>query len=225
MIIQKYIVCIIIAVLQVIPGMVRAQDLAKLNALRAETDIQKQINILFSITDDKESLKTIDQAIKQDPSNPSFYYLRGILNNGREKYSKALNDFSNAIDMGAGSLLLYRCYLGRGVSYMKLMEFENAMADLNSSIEKNDTLAVAYYSRAMIHYELKDYEASVQDFQKILRFTEGNGEFYFNLGMAYYRLEDKEQACRNLNKACTLGNTNACRMSLMECAKAIPTLP
>jgi tetratricopeptide (TPR) repeat protein len=196
-----------------------------LNELLAETDIQKQINIIFSITDEKESLRVIDQAISHNPSNPGYYYLRGILNNGREKFSKALDDFTQAIDMGAAPSLLYRCYLGRGVSYMNLMEYDEALSDFNISIEKNDTLAVAYYSRGMVNYELKDYEAAVEDFLRILQFSEGNGELYFNLGMAYFRMEEKEKACRNLNKACTLGNTNACRMSLMECAKAIPTVP
>jgi len=42
--------------------------------------------------------------------------------------------------------------------------------------------------------------------------------------MAYYRLEEMDKACPNLNKACSMGNVNACRMSLMECAKAIPTI-
>lgn len=225
MIRKKHIACACLILAEVLSGAAFAQDNAKLNELLGETDIQRQINILFSISDEKESIKTIDLAVKQDPSNPALYYLRGILNNGREKYSRALDDFTHAIEMGAAPSLLYRCYLGRGVSYMNLMEYDQALTDLNISIEKNDTVAVAYYSRGMVNYELKDYEAAVEDFLRILQFSEGNGELYFNLGMAYYRLENKELACRNLNKACTLGNTNACRMSLMECAKAIPTIP
>jgi len=47
---------------------------------------------------------------------------------------------------------------------------------------------------------------------------------YFNLGMSYYRLKEREKACPYFHKACTMGNTNACRMALMECAKAIPTV-
>jgi tetratricopeptide (TPR) repeat protein len=200
-----------------------AQNGSVLNQFLNETDIQKQINILFAVNDDKESMRMIDEAVRREPSNPRYHYIRGILNNSRQKYSRALDDFSKAIDMDPGQSLLYRCYLGRGVSYMNLMEYDQALADLNTSIEKNDTVAVAYYSRGRVNYELKDYEASVKDYLRILEFSEGNGTLYFNLGMAYYRLDEKDNACRSLNKACTLGNTNACRMSLMECAKAIPT--
>jgi tetratricopeptide (TPR) repeat protein len=90
------------------------------------------------------------------------------------------------------------------------------------SIQKNDTVASAYYTRGIVNYDIKDYEAAAEDFQKSLQYSEGNAALYFNLGMSYYRLEQKDKACPNFNKACSLGNTNACRMSLMECAKAIP---
>lgn len=202
-----------------------AQGNGKLNELLDETDIQKKSSILQSITDEKESIRIIDEAISRFPADPVYHYLRGILNNGREKYSKALDDFSKAIDLGAGPELLYRCYLGRGVSYMGLMEFDQALADLNNSIGINDTVAGSFYSRGRVNYELRDYEAAVSDFRRILEFSQGNAALYFNLGMAYFRMNDRDNACQNLNKACSMGNTNACRMSLMECAKAIPVIP
>lgn len=190
-----------------------------------EPDLQKQINILFSIEDEKESVRIINEAITRFPDIPKYYYLRGLLNNKREKYAKALDDFSGAIEHDAGPDLLYRCYLGRGVSYMGLLEYDQALTDLNNSIEINDTVAGSFYSRGMVNYEIRDYEAAVNDFHKILEFSKGNAALYFNLGMAYFKLEEKDKACQNLNKACTMGNTNGCRMSLMECAKAIPTVP
>lgn len=197
-------------------------------ALKIKSDfhpaLQKQINILFLMNDEKESVRVVDNAIELYPGNPGYHYLRGLINNGRERYSKALDDFTQAIDLNPGQDMLYRCYLGRGVSYMNLLEYENALSDLNASIGENDTVAGAYYSRGMVNYELREYESAVADFQKILEFSEGNAALYFNLGMAYFRMND-DKACQNLNKACTMGNTNACRMSLMECAKAIPAVP
>jgi len=187
--------------------------------------LQKQINILFLMNDEKESVRLVDNAIRLYPENPEYHYLRGIINNGRERYSKALDDFTAAIDLNPGKDLLYRYYLGRGVSYMGLLEYDQALVDLGTSIEQNDTIASAYYSRGMVNYELRDYEAAVKDFRKILEFSEGNAALFFNMGMAYFRMDDKDNSCQNLNKACTMGNTNACRMSLMECAKAIPAVP
>lgn len=184
---------------------------------------QKEINILFLMKDEKESMRLVDENIRQFPDIPGYFYLRGIINNAKEKYSRALDDFTTAIELNPGDLA-YRCYLGRGVSYFNLMEYEQALADLSTSINQNDTVASAYYTRGMVNYELRDYPAAIVDFQKILDLGEENAALYFNLGMAYFRLNEKDKACPHLNKACSMGNTNACRMSLMECAKAIPSV-
>ncbi len=186
--------------------------------------LQKEINILFLMNDEKESVNAVEEAIDKYPDVPAYYYLRGIINNSRGKFSKALNDFSDAIEMKPADIL-YKCYLGRGVSYYYLLEYDEALEDLTASIQENDTVASAYYSRAMVYYETKDYAAAVNDFQKSLEFSEGNDALYFNLGMAYYRLKEMDKACPNFNKSCSMGNINACRMSLMECAKAIPKVP
>jgi tetratricopeptide (TPR) repeat protein len=186
--------------------------------------LQKQINIYFLMNDDKEALRVADEAIRKYPDNPGYFYLRGIINNAREKYGRALDDFDKAIDLNPGEIL-YRCYLGRGVSHMNLFEYDQALADFSASIEQNDTVASAFHSRAMVNYELLDYTAAINDFLKTLDLSEGNSALYFNLGMSYYRLGEKEKACPYFNKSCSMGNTNACRMSLMECAKAIPVIP
>jgi tetratricopeptide (TPR) repeat protein len=231
--------------------LLRAQDEASVNALLAEADallavnnlsealaktksalailpeyhpaLQKQINIFFLMNDEKEAIRAVDEAIHKYPDIAGYYYLKGIINNARGKYIRAIDDFNKAIDLQP-SEILYRCYLGRGVSHLNLLEYDQALTDFTSSIEQNDTVASAYHSRAMVNYELHDYSASIKDFLKALDHSEGNSALYFNLGMSYYRLNEKEKACPYFHKSCTMGNTNACRMTLMECAKAIPVI-
>jgi tetratricopeptide (TPR) repeat protein len=186
--------------------------------------IQKEINILFLMKDEKESIRLADEAIDKYPDIAGYFYLRGIINNGRGKYSRALDDFTRAIELDQKDIL-YRCYLGRGLSYFNLLEYDAALTDLSQSIQQNDTVASAWYSRGMVNYELRDYPSAVQDFQKTLTYSEGNAALYFNLGMSYFRLNEKEKACPNFNKSCSMGNTSACRMTMMECVKAIPSVP
>ena len=188
------------------------------------TALQKQINIYFLMDDDKESMRLADKAIGLYPGAPDFYYLRGIIHNAKEKYIRALDDFNNAINRQTSGNQ-YRYYLGRGVAHLNLLEYDQAQADFTTSIELNDTVASAYHSRAMVNYELKDYAGAVNDFLKTLNYSEGNSALYFNLGMSYFRLEEKDKACPYFHKSCTMGNTNACRMALMECAKFIPSIP
>lgn len=190
-------------------------------------DIQallKQINMYFLMNNDKDAMRCAEEAISRNPSEPDFYYMKGVINNSREKYIKALDDFNRGIDLKPSSNL-YKYYLGRGVSHLNLLEYDMALSDFSSAIEMNDTAASAYHSRAMVNYELRDYSAAVDDFLKALEYSKENAALYFNLGMSYYRLNEKDKACPYFHKACILGNNNACRMALMECAKAIPAVP
>jgi tetratricopeptide (TPR) repeat protein len=242
----------VIVLFLLLPFVVNAQEDARISALLAEADgliavnnlpealtktqqaielapsslpaLQKRINIYFLMNDEKESVRYVDDAIRKYPDVSEFYYLRGIINNARGKYIRALDDFDQAIGLQpVGNL--YRYYLGRGVSHMFLLEYDQALADFTTSIEQNDTVASAYHSRAMVNYEIRDYAAAVKDFLKTLDYSEGNSALFFNLGMSYFRLNEKEKACPYFHKSCTMGNTNACRMTLMECAKAIPVIP
>jgi tetratricopeptide (TPR) repeat protein len=183
-----------------------------------------RINIYYLMQNNKEALRFADIAIKNDPQDPDFLYLRGIINNSIGKYGKALDDFTSAIE-SAKNEELYKLYLNRGVAYFNVLEYESAMSDFSRSIELNDTVASAYHGRAMLNYEMKDYAAAVDDFNKVLKLGQENSVILFNLGMSYYRLEEKEKACPLLQRSCTMGNKNACRMSLMECVKTIPKVP
>lgn len=186
--------------------------------------IQRQINIYYLMNDDKEALRLVEDAIKEYPNEPELFYLRGIVNNNRERYSKAIQDFDQALALLDESDS-YKVYLGRGIAHLSIMEYTQAMADFSKSIELNDSLASAYHSRALLNYELQDYNAAIEDFLKTLDHAEETPVLYFNLGMSYYRLSDLTNACPYFHKACTMGNNNACRMVLMECAKEMPDIP
>jgi len=197
-------------------------------ALRISADnvpaLLKQINIYFLMNNEKEALRFAGQAIEKHPSEPDFYYMRAIINNSKERYSRALEDFNRGFDLKPAANL-YKYYLGRGISYFNLLEYDRALSDLSSAIEMNDTLAGAYHSRALVNYEMHDYAEAVEDFLKALNYSKGNSVLFFNLGMSYYRLNEKSKACPYFHKACTLGNNSACRMALMECTREIPSIP
>jgi tetratricopeptide (TPR) repeat protein len=197
------------------------------NAQDTQSDIsslEKQINSYIAAGNDKEAMRITDEAIEKYPQEADFYYLKGMINNSKGRYERALGNFDKAIDLKS-PVNMYKFYLGRGVSHSNLLEYDLALTDLSAAIEMNDTVAGAYHSRAMVYYETHDYSLAVSDFLKALQYTAGNAAIYFNLGMSYYRLDEKDKACPYFHKACTLGNTNACRMALMECAKAIPVVP
>lgn len=194
-------------------------------ALGIEADnkkaIQMRITIYYLENDYKEALNIVEEAIKRFPDDGDFYYQRGLIQIGRQKFQKAIDDFNRLID-GYGNYELFKVYLNRGVAYMNLQEDEQALKDLSKSIELNNHNASAYHSRGMLNYQLKDYDAAVEDFKQALVYNDNNPETNFNLGMSYFRMEEKDSACPYFHKACKEGNLNACKMVLMECAKNMP---
>jgi tetratricopeptide (TPR) repeat protein len=183
--------------------------------------LQKRIDIYYQMNEIKEASKLTDDAIRKFPTEPEFYYLRGLINMAKEKYYKALNDFNKVMDLDK-PIELYKVHLNRGVTYLNLKDYDLAIEDLTKSIELNNANASAYHSKGMVYYELEDYSQAVDNFTRAIELSQDNPVTFFNLGMSYYRLEDKENACPYFHKACSLGDENGCRMALMECAKSLP---
>lgn len=183
--------------------------------------LQLQINIYYLKNDYKQALNFAEKAISQYPGESEFYYQRGLVNNGRGKYRRAIADFDKLINTDSGTEL-FKVFLNRGISLMNILEYERATDDFTKSIELNGNNASAYHSRGMLNYQLRDFNASVLDFKKALEINVNNPETNFNLGMAYFRLGDRDNACPYFQKACKEGNVNSCKMVLMECARNLP---
>tara|TARA_R110002111_G_scaffold247140_5_gene310207 strand:- start:21816 stop:22949 length:1134 start_codon:yes stop_codon:yes gene_type:complete len=77
-------------------------------------------------------LKPYDESIRHDPTVSSNYLGRGYLFACAEQYSKAVEDFNRASELGDSSaeLLTYR-----GYAYLKMELFEKGIADYELAIE------------------------------------------------------------------------------------------
>lgn len=175
---------------------------------------------LFFKDEIKEASDLIDDALKSHPDYASLYYCRGLIQNTREKYAKAIDDFNKAFDLEISNK--FDLFLNRGVSYLNLAEYDNAREDLNKAIEMEPYNASAYHSRGRVLYELKEYENAVSDFQRSLELNPKNEVAFFNLGMAFYRMGKKTEACKNFHTSCSMKYENACRMIIMECSDNTP---
>jgi tetratricopeptide (TPR) repeat protein len=170
---------------------------------------------------EKEAFELIDAAITKDPHISIYYYIKGVLNNNKGKYSRALENFDKALSLNAGTNE-FNIYLNRGISYLEVEETDAALKDLNKAIELGPSNASAYHSRGRIYYASKQYAEAVKDFSRSVEINPNNDAAYYNLGMTYFRLEDTKNACENFHKSCSLGNKNACKMIIMNCTGSTP---
>lgn len=180
---------------------------------------EKKINVLLKTDREKDAYKDIDDLLKMYPSSPEYYYLRAVLNFQKEKYVKAIEDFDKSIELKMPGNYLYKVYLNRGMAHFFLQDFDLAEADFKAVIETQPENGAAYHGLGMVKYEQRDYEEAIKAFQKALSYDEKNAITHFNMAMSYFRLDQKDNACYHFNRSCALGNRNACKLVMMECAQ------
>lgn len=174
----------------------------------------KAYNLMGDI---KEAYKILDNAIATFPSSAELFLARGLLNNSREKYSKALDDFNKALKINE-HLNSFSVYYNRGIAFSNLQEYDSALDDFNKAAEIEPNNANAFYSRGLANYQLGNYDTAVKDFVRSDQLNPNNPVTYYNLGMAYYKLDDMDDACVYFHKSCGMKNNNACKMIIMVCS-------
>lgn len=182
--------------------------------------LEKKLNVMLLDGQTKAIQKEIDQKINQNLQQPEYYYIRGILNNYRQRSSKALDDFENADYYQLPEQYRDRFYLNRGVTYYNLGRFAEAEMDFQAALDINPRYATVYHSWGMLDYEMARFEDAVDKFTKAVEFGDERAILFFNLGMSYKRLGDMVNACYNFNEACRKGYQDACKLHFLQCGEA-----
>jgi tetratricopeptide (TPR) repeat protein len=167
----------------------------------------------------KDALKVIDDAIKAAFRNdPELHYLRGLLNFQRGNHKLAIDDYDKSLTIDA-NWSAYQVYLNRGLANDGFGKPDLAVQDFAKAIKADPNNAGGYIARGNVLYNLAKYREAVDDFLKAEVLNPDNSVITYNIGMSYYRGDDKVSACKYFQKSCTQGNSNACRMVVVNCSK------
>jgi tetratricopeptide (TPR) repeat protein len=167
----------------------------------------------------KEAQRFIDFAIKEHPSNSEFYLRRGILNNMKGQFRRAIDDFDKAIDFIKGNTdLKIQIHINRGVANIQDENYSQAYTDFSDALNINPRNPSALNYRAMASYRMGNFSESINDYNKAIDLNPESPMSYYNRGMSHFRSGDKSKACADFHQACSKGNVNACRMIMTECA-------
>ena len=156
----------------------------------------------------EKALCDIDEAIRIEPENGAFLYLRAQL-----LYSLGrLDDASVAIDASiaqkggveGGGWESERSWL-RGAIALKQGECWEAIAEFGAALETNATNAHAYIGRGEAWYQMKEYERALSDFDEAVRFAPEIHHRYLDRANALMGLGRYAEANRDLVEARRLG--------------------
>ncbi len=76
----------------------------------------------------------------------------------------AIAELTTAVESDATS----NVYALRGEAYMQIGDYQKALDDFNSAIEKDSMNAIAFYDRALLNTRLENYDAALNDINNAL---------------------------------------------------------
>ncbi len=98
----------------------------------------------------------------------------------------------------------------RGIAHDRAGHPEAALADLRRAIDLDPRLFSAYKGLDDVLYKQGRLDEIVDSWTRLLRLEPGNDNAYVQRSGAYTRKKDKASAIRDLDRACGMGNDQAC---------------
>ena len=120
-------------------------------------------------------IETLDQQIKNNPSDAELYLKRGELHRVHEDFALALKDFDAVCRLRPDLDQVHYC---RGQALLQSGAADSAAAALNRFLEKHSSHDGALICRARARVILKQYLQAADDFSLALRVNPKNPELY-----------------------------------------------
>jgi tetratricopeptide (TPR) repeat protein len=148
---------------------------------------QKEMNVLIDKT---EALKWFNKAYEEKDAHTQIdYYTKAMEYNPRDPLA----------------------YYNRAFAFNELNQYENAIKDLNVTIEIDPSYTNAYINRGLAYSNLKLDENALADYTKAIELDPLSALAYGNRGMVNYDLKRYDKCIEDCTKAIELdpSNTNA----------------
>lgn len=151
-----------------------------------------------------EALRLLDGAVGQSPRRSELYLTRGIVLRKRGDYSKAIADFTTALEIDP---TLADAYCQRGFAYQQSQDdnwHEKAFADCNRAIELGHNSALSLLVRGNAYIARNEFERAIADFTNALELNPRSYSAYGNRARAYSRIGKFPEAREDLARAMAL---------------------
>ena len=152
-----------------------------------------------------KKLENINEIIKKE-ANEKNYFKRGAIYEKLKNYNKAIEDYTNVIELVPECILAYK---KRGECNINLKKYKEAIEDYDKAIELNSDKAVFYGNRGSAKYSLGNYKEAIEDYDKAIKLKPGKGRYYNERGNTKYSLGSYKEAIEDYNKAIELNSNKA----------------
>ena len=150
----------------------------------------------------QRAIEDYNEAIRLKPDDAVAYKSRGTAYGTLGQYQRAIEDFDKAIRLKPDYAMPYG---NRGSAHIVLGQWQSAIEDYDEAIRLKPDDADAYYHRGTVHIVLSQDQLAIKDFDEAIRLKPDYAMAYSNRGNAYISSNNIRKGCRDVQKACELG--------------------
>ena len=148
-----------------------------------------------------------DKAIEINSENSNAFYKRGRNHYHNGQYESAINDYSQAINLGLKTVKMYK---NRYYAYLLIGDYSNALADLKHVIEIDPENEEAYNEMAyLIAYSDGDLEKALAYNDKAFELLPDEEHNWDTKAFIYYKMENYDEAFQIFTDLIENGYTHA----------------
>jgi len=158
-----------------------------------EASAMRKVQALVNSGKREQAIEILSNLIKNDPNNLRYLQARGMCYGNLERWDKAVADFSAILKVRPAAA---RTRVFRGITYVRMREFELGKKDLDLAIAHDDKEAVPFMWRGIARAQVLDMKGAIVDLKKSISIEPIN-RAYFAMGGANIGLGNVAEA-----KAC-----------------------
>ena len=128
-----------------------------------------------------------------------LYLFRGVSKSNLYNFTSALEDINTYLIRSKSEKELFEVYIQRAIIFYNLNLYNDALKDLNMSIELNPSSSAAYMHRANISRIFENYSESLKDLDVAIELGEKDREVFLLRGSINLKLKKYQQAYNDLS--------------------------
>jgi tetratricopeptide (TPR) repeat protein len=150
------------------------------------------------------AIEYFTRAIWEDPVNAELYFHRANAKAKLNKGEDAILDYTTAIKLDPEM----KYYQNRGLTYIELEEYKNAINDFNEALNFNEENSTLYFNRGYTNALAGNYENAINDYTKSISLDSTNAKTFVNRGDLWADAGESQRAIFDFTAAISLNKND-----------------
>lgn len=166
------------------------------------------------VSQTKQALKIEAQPNTYDPDSIDDLILAAIVAHNAGEFEKAEKIYTKIIDKTDNNVVLSVIFKHRGVAFFAQGDYERSLADFMRSVTYDESNFRAHYYVGIALTLLDRHEEAIQYFTKSLELNPYQAHVSFRRALSYYKVGKYVAAIKDIDRAVSLGYTEAAAQKL-----------